>query len=379
MADYLGRLLPVVLVAFGVTLVTTPFLRRLSFRVGAVQKPDERRVHTQPTALLGGAGILLGFLAGLATAWLLDDFEEVFAGNTVPAGVALAALVIYAVGQIDDLREVSPPAKLAGTAFAGSILSIAGVSILFFRIPFTGILDLSPDLSALLTVVWVAGMTTAINYVDGLDGLAAGIVAIGSGALILYCERLDGVDAIGPENAGPIIAAATLGACLGFLPHNFHPAKIFMGDAGALLLGLLMAAATIAVGGNTDQPFSGQTFFFFAPLFIPLVILGVPILDTAFSIIRRARRGAGVTVADKDHLHHRLMRLGHGQRRSVLILWGWTVILSAIALFPTYTEGSGDVYIPAAIAGAALLLYTWFAPGVRSRRDTPSDGDDDLG
>ena len=114
-----------------------------------------------------------------------------------------------------------------------------------------------------------------------------------------------------------------------------------MGDAGALLLGLLMAAATIAVGGNTDTPFTGQTFFFFAPLFIPLVILGVPILDTAFSIVRRARRGGNVTVADKDHLHHRLMRLGHGQRRSVLILWTWTALLSAIVLYPTYTERPG--------------------------------------
>ena len=146
-------------------------------------------------------------------------------------------------------------------------------------------------MSALLTVLWVIGMTTAINYIDGLDGLAAGIVAIAAAALLLYCERLDGVGAIGPDNIGPIVAAAVLGACLGFLPHNFHPARIFMGDAGALLLGLLMAAATIAVGGNTDAPFSGQTFFFFAPLFIPLVILGVPIVDTAFSILRRARRG----------------------------------------------------------------------------------------
>jgi UDP-GlcNAc:undecaprenyl-phosphate/decaprenyl-phosphate GlcNAc-1-phosphate transferase len=277
--------------------------------------------------------------------------------------------VIFVVGQVDDLREVSPPAKIAGTVLAGSILSIAGVSILFFRIPFVGLLSLSPDMSALLTVIWVIGMSTAINYVDGLDGLAAGIVAIGAAALLLYCERLFGVGAIGPDNAGPIIAAAVFGACLGFLPHNFHPAKIFMGDAGALLLGLLMAAATIAVGGNTDAQFSGQTFFFFAPLFIPLVILGVPIIDTAFSIVRRARRGAGVTVADKDHLHHRLMRLGHGQRRSVLILWTWTVVLSAIVLFPTYTGGRGDLYIPAAIAVAALLLYTWFGPGVRSRRE----------
>ncbi|MEX2293401.1 MAG: MraY family glycosyltransferase [Acidimicrobiales bacterium] len=352
------------------TLLTTPLFQRLSFAVDAVQRPDERRVHTEPTALLGGAAILLGFLAGLGVAWGADRFNEVFQASTVPIGVALAAVMIYGVGQLDDLRDVSPPAKIAGTVFAGSVLSIAGVSILFFRIPFVGLLSLSPDMSALLTVIWVIGMSTAINYIDGLDGLAAGIVAIGALALLLYCERLAGVGAIGPDNAGPIIAAAVFGACLGFLPHNFHPAKIFMGDAGALLLGLLMAAATIAVGGNTDAQFSGQTFFFFAPLFIPLLILGVPIVDAAFSIIRRVGRGAGVTVADKDHLHHRLMRLGHGQRRSVLILWAWTVLLSAIALYPTYRSGQGDLYIPAAIAVAALLLYTWFGPGLRSRRES---------
>ncbi len=369
MTDYLGQFTPVILGAALVTAVSTPLFRRLSFALGAVQRPDERRVHTQPTALLGGAAILLGFLAGLGIAWRADRFAEVFGASTVPLGVALASVVIFTVGQVDDLREVSPPAKIAGTVLAGSVLSIAGVSILFFRIPFVGLLSLSPDMSTLLTVIWVIGMSTAINYVDGLDGLAAGIVAIAAAALLLYCERLSGVGAIGQDNAGPIIAAAVFGACVGFLPHNFHPAKIFMGDAGALLLGLLMAAATIAVGGNTDAQFSGQTFFFFAPLFIPILILGVPIVDALFSIVRRARRGAGVTVADKDHLHHRLMRLGHGQRRSVLILWAWTVLLSAIALYPTYKHGQGDLYIPAAIAVSALLLYTWFGPGVRSRRE----------
>ena len=369
MRSYLGDFVPVIGVAALVTLLTTPLFRRLSFRVGAVQAPDERRVHRRPTGLLGGAAILLGFLSGLGTAWGLDAFDAVFTASTVPLGVALAAVVIYVVGQVDDLREVSPPAKIAGTVLAGSVLSIAGVSILFFRIPFAGLVSLSPDMSALLTVLWVIGMSTAINYIDGLDGLAAGIVLIAAAALLLYCERLESVGALSPDNAGPVVVAAVLGACLGFLPHNFHPARIFMGDAGALLLGLLMATATITVGGNTDTPFSGQTFFFFAPLFIPLVILGVPIIDAVFSIVRRARRGGNVTVADKDHLHHRLMRLGHGQRRSVLILWTWTVLLSAIALFPTYTSGRGDLYVPMAIAAAALVLYTMFGPGIGSRRD----------
>jgi UDP-GlcNAc:undecaprenyl-phosphate GlcNAc-1-phosphate transferase len=373
-ADYLGQFAPVIVVAALVTFATTPVFQQLSFRVGAVQRPDERRVHTRPTALLGGAAILLGFLAGMLVAWRLTDFSAVFEASTIPLGVALGAVAMFSVGQLDDLREVSPPAKLAGTVLAGSVLSIAGVSILFFRIPFAGLLSLSPDMSALLTVLWVVGMTTAINYVDGLDGLAAGIVAIAAAALLLYCERLADIGAVGPDNIGPIIAAAVLGACLGFLPHNFHPARIFMGDAGALLLGILMAAATIAVGGNTDAQFSGQTFFFFAPLFIPLVILGVPIFDTAFSILRRARRGSRVTVADKDHLHHRLMRLGHGQRRSVVILWTWTVLLSAIVLYPTYSR-RGDLYVPFALAAAALVLFTMFGPGIRSRAevDTPSE------
>jgi UDP-GlcNAc:undecaprenyl-phosphate GlcNAc-1-phosphate transferase len=367
--DYLGDLLPVIGAAAIATLLTTPFFHWLSFRTKAVVQPDPRRIHTRPLAILGGAAILLGVLTGLAVAWQGSTFDPVFAGSTVPIGVALAAVAIYAVGQIDDLREVSPPAKIAGTVVAASILSTAGVTILFFRIPFAGLVSLSADWSALLTVVWVIGMTTAINYIDGLDGLAAGIVAIAAAALIVYCERLNGVDAIGPENPGPVIAAATLGACLGFLPHNFHPARIMMGDAGALLLGLLMAASTITVGGNTDVSFSGQTFFFFAPLFIPLVILGVPIVDTAFSILRRARRGANVTVADKDHLHHRLMRLGHGHRRSVFILWTWTVLLSAIVLYPTYQTVEGELWVPMAIAAAALVLYTMFGPGVRSRRE----------
>jgi UDP-GlcNAc:undecaprenyl-phosphate GlcNAc-1-phosphate transferase len=379
MADYLWQFLPVVVAAALVTVTTTPVFRRMSFAIGAVQKPDERRVHTRPTPLLGGAAILCGFLAGLAVAWRSTDFSAVFDASTIPLGVALGAVVMFGVGQLDDLREVSPPAKIAGTVLSGSILSIAGVSILFFRIPFAGLLSLSPDMSTLLTVLWVIGMTTAINYVDGLDGLAAGIVAVAALALLLYCERLDHIGAVGSDNVGPIVAAAVLGACLGFLPHNFHPARIFMGDAGALLLGFLMAAATIAVGGNTDAQFSGQTFFFFAPLFIPLVILGVPIFDTAFSILRRARRGMGVTVADKDHLHHRLMRLGHGQRRSVLILWTWTVLLSAIVLYPTYNQGRGDLYIPFAMAAAALVLYTLFGPGIRTRGEAGEPEEEPAG
>ena len=145
-----------------------------------------------------------------------------------------------------------------------------------------------------------------------------------------------------------------------------------MGDGGALLLGMLLAASTMVVGGRTDQEFSGQTFFFFAPLLIPLFILGVPIIDTGFAVLRRATKRQGVATADKDHLHHRLMRLGHGQRRSVLILCAWTALLSFFVLYPTYT-GSGDAIVPLVVAALALALYTLFHPGVRQTRRANGD------
>jgi UDP-GlcNAc:undecaprenyl-phosphate GlcNAc-1-phosphate transferase len=159
---------------------------------------------------------------------------------------------------------------------------------------------------------------------------------------------------------------------VGFLPHNFHRAKVFMGDAGAMFLGLLMAASTMVVGGRTPDV-SGETYFFFAPLFIPFFILGVPILDTAFAIVRRMARGSGVSTPDKDHLHHRLIRLGHGHRRSVLILWAWTAILSGFVLYPLFTR-HGNAVIPFAAAGLGVALYTLFHPGLR-RRGNLADGD----
>jgi UDP-GlcNAc:undecaprenyl-phosphate GlcNAc-1-phosphate transferase len=358
--------------AFLVSFASMPLLRRLSFRVGAVVHPDARRVHTQPTALLGGAGIVAGVLVGLGVGWLTGEFKPVFRTIAPPLGVVLATLTMYVVGQLDDLREVSAPAKTAGSVLAGSILAISGVAILFFRVPFVGLVALPPDLVPLITVLWVVGMAQAVNLIDGLDGLAAGVVAIGAGAILMFAEHLDNADSIiSDDNIGALIAACVVGACLGYLPWNVHPAKIFMGDAGALTLGLLMAAATIAIGGNTDAEVRGQTFFFFAPLFLPLVILGVPIADTAWALMRRARGRAGLTMADKNHLHHRLMRLGHGQRRAVLILWAWTALLSAAVLVPVYT-GNGLGLMPLAVVALGLLLFTLFAPVWEVRRANAS-------
>jgi UDP-GlcNAc:undecaprenyl-phosphate GlcNAc-1-phosphate transferase len=358
-------------VAGAVTLVTTPIVRAFALRVGAVVAPDERRVHDRPTPTLGGLAMYLGFLAAMAAAGRLDAFQSLFRDNSEPLGVVLAATIIFAVGLVDDLHEMSAPAKITGMVVAGLVLAYFGVTMFYFRVPFLDVYILSDDWVPLITVVWLLGMTNAINLIDGLDGLAAGIVAIGAGAFFLYSQHLaDMPGMLTPPNIGPLVAILAVGICVGFLPHNFNPARIFMGDGGALLLGLLMAVSTSVVGGRADpnaEPVLGQTYFFLAPLFIPLFILGVPILDTLFAIVRRAARRQGVASADKGHLHHRLMEMGHGQRRSVLILWTWTALLSAFVLYPVFT-GSGVSYIPIGAAMLGLVLYTVLHPQIRRRR-----------
>ena len=364
--------LVVVVVAGVVTFGVTPVVRRVAVRIGAVVRPDERRVHERPTPTLGGIAMFAGLLAGVGTAWGMGAFDEVFAGNTEPLGLVVAAAIILLVGVIDDIVEVSAPAKVAGTVLAASVLVLSGVSMLNFRIPFAGIVVLSPDWSYLISVLWVLGMVQAVNLIDGLDGLAAGIVAIAAGTFFVYSLRLTDEGLLAASTLAPLVSIVVVGMCAGFLPWNRHPARIFMGDGGALMLGLLMAAATMMVGGRTDQEFSGQTFFFFAPLFIPLLILGVPILDTAWAIVRRAANRQGVATADKDHLHHRLMRLGHGHARSVAILWFWTLLLSGFVLVPTLT-GRGDAVVPFVVAALALVLYTVLHPSVRGvKADAPA-------
>lgn len=350
-----------------VTFALIPLVIRLSPRMQAVVEPDARRVHTRPTPTAGGLAMIIGVVAAAVVAFLHPEFTDVVAARTEMLGVVAAAGVMWSVGFVDDIREISPPAKMAGMVLSGSIMSLTGVSILVFRVPFFDVLLLSTDWSFFVTVLWVVLMANIVNFIDGLDGLAAGIVAIASGTFLLYAIQLGDEGVLDPANPGALWAVIALGVCIGFLPHNVHPARIFMGDGGALLIGLLMAASTMSVGGRTTAEFSGQAFFFFAPIFIPLVILGVPLVDTAWAVLRRTIRGRSpFSTADKEHLHHRLMNLGHGHRRAVLILWTWTALLSALVLYPTYT-GEGDAVVPIGIAALALILYSAFRPRFRDR------------
>jgi UDP-GlcNAc:undecaprenyl-phosphate GlcNAc-1-phosphate transferase len=356
-----------------VTFLTAFAVRRIAPRVGAMSLPGPRSVHTYPTPSLGGAAMFMGFCAALAVASQVDQFHEMFDSSSEPLGLLLAAGTMFVVGAVDDLREVSPPAKLAGQVLSGSILSFFGVTMLYFRVPFASYdyVVLSPDMATFVTVVTVVVLANAINLIDGLDGLAVGIVIIAGTALFLYSDRLLKAGLLDGANIAPLVAVIAVAVCVGFLPHNFSPAKIFMGDAGAMFLGLLLAATTITMGGRTADQFSGQTYFFFAPLLIPIVILAVPLLDTAFSFLRRVVQRRSFHAPDREHLHHRLMRLGHGPRRAVAILCLWTALASAAALIPTYTN-RGNALVPIALAGLALLLFTVLHPRLR-RRDEEED------
>jgi UDP-GlcNAc:undecaprenyl-phosphate GlcNAc-1-phosphate transferase len=367
----------VLAVAAGATAALTVPARRISMRVGYVALPGDRKMHTKPIPYGGGAAMFLGFLVAVLSAAAIPAFRSIFTDSPELLGVVLAAGAMFAVGLIDDVRDMSAPAKMAGQVLSASILYFMGVTMYEFKVPLAGFFVLTPGIIPLITAAWVIALTNAINFIDGLDGLAAGVVAIGGGALAIYGLRLMGLGLLPADNVGPLVAVIACGICLGFLPFNFNPARVFMGDAGAHFLGLLMAASTMVIGGRvpTTVPTSGVTYFFFAPLFIPFFILGVPIVDMAFAFIRRTARGTGFHTPDKEHIHHRLVRLGHGPRRSVLILWAWTAILSGFVLFPLFIH-KVNAFIPLGVAVLGAGLYTLFHPGLR--KGNGEDADEEL-
>ena len=366
------------LVAAVATAVAMPFVVRLAHRQQWLATPDERRMHPVPTPDVGGLAMFVGILAGVIGASAIADFDPLFDESTEIIGVVVACAITFALGLLDDIRDISPPAKVSGLVVAAIALVWFGVTMFQFRVPFLDVFVLSDDWVPLFTVLWLLGMTQAVNLIDGLDGLAAGIVAIGAGAFFIYSIELTKGNLLPQPNIGPLIAIIAVGVCVGFLPFNFNPASIFMGDSGALLLGLLMAVATSVVGGRADpdtQSANGQTYFFLAPMFISLLVLAVPIVDVLFAVIRRTASGRSFAEADMGHLHHRLIQLGHGPRRAVVILWGWAALFSTVVLFSAlYSTGSALVLL--VLAGTALSLFTVLHP--KLRRDDAQIHEEDL-
>jgi len=345
----------------GVTLAATPLVRRLALRVGAVDHPSDRKVHPSPTPTLGGLAMFLGVLAGLGVARVLPPFADLHRTTSEPLAALVASTAIVAVGAIDDLRGITPAAKLAGQVLAAGLMVLVGVQLLWFvlpGLPGQAVLALSPDVGVPLTVLWTVAMVNAVNLIDGLDGLAAGMVAIAAAAFFVYMERTP--NAFGDESAAALLSAIAAGAAVGFLPWNFHPARIFMGDAGAMLLGLLLAVATISgVGRNPYPPTGGDLAAILIPVFVPLLVLAIPFLDVLLAIVRRVRRGVGIAHADKEHLHHRLLDIGHSHRGAVLLMYLWSALISGSGLAVAFIDSRlvvGSILLVAVGAFAATAL-----------------------
>jgi UDP-GlcNAc:undecaprenyl-phosphate/decaprenyl-phosphate GlcNAc-1-phosphate transferase len=375
---------PYVLV-FGVTFVisflATPVIRKLALKVGAVDRPNDRKVHPRPTPTMGGLALFLAVVVGMAVAHQLHfaDFQRLFRTSLEPTGVLVACAVVVAIGVYDDVRGTAAPVKLAGQIMAAGLLVLFGVQLLYFFFPGQGLLILGSDLAVPLTVIWVVAMVNAVNLIDGLDGLAAGMVAIAALAFFIYVFQAPSPVGIPSGNAGAaLLSALAAGAALGFLPWNFHPAKIFMGDSGSMLLGILLAAATImGVGRNFGPPSGGDLAAFSIPVLVPLVILAVPFLDVVLAIFRRVRRGRPVTHADKEHIHHRLLDFGHSHRQAVVLMYLWSALISAVALAVALLNGR---LLIGGIGVAALLIIVATAiprawPSVRAARRTSAEQD----
>ena len=343
--------------------VLTPAVLRLSRRLGAVDVPDDRKVHAVPTPTLGGVAIFCGFLAGFAVASALGPFRTAFQPliswpPSEPVAVVLGAAMVFALGIIDDLHGLAAPTKLAGQILAAGFVFLGGVRLQWFRLPPFGTLSLGASDSAVVTIAWIVVIVNAVNLIDGLDGLAAGITLIAGGTFFIYSFELSKGLALSEQIqlTAPLISIVVVGSALGFLRHNFNPAKIFMGDSGSMTLGFLIATATVVGVGRLppSNPVS-ESVIFYLPVLIPAVVLAIPILDTFLAVLRRARRGVDIFDADKRHLHHRLLEIGHGHRQAVLIMYAWTAVIAgaglAISFAPIFT-------VPFAAAAVAILLYT---------------------
>jgi UDP-GlcNAc:undecaprenyl-phosphate GlcNAc-1-phosphate transferase len=359
-----------------VTYLLTGPVRKFAIVAGAMPEIRARDVHREPTPRLGGIAMFFGLCAGLLVADHLTNLNEVFANSNEPRALLSGAALIWLIGVLDDKFEIDALIKLGGQMIAAGVMVMQGLTILWLPIPGVGLVALTQWQGTLLTVALVVITINAVNFVDGLDGLAAGMVCIASAAFFLYAYRIwysYGIEAAAPAT---LFAAILMGMCLGFLPHNMHPARIFMGDSGSMLIGLVLAAGAISITGQIDPDvmnlFTGsprntvhQTVPVFIPLLLPLTIIAIPAADLVLAIVRRTWRGQSPFAADRGHLHHRLLEVGHSHSRAVLIMYFWSALISFGAL--AYSVNSGAMWSVLVIAalsavGLVLLLLPRFTP-----------------
>jgi UDP-GlcNAc:undecaprenyl-phosphate/decaprenyl-phosphate GlcNAc-1-phosphate transferase len=354
------------LVAAAVTYFATPIVRRIAVRIGAMTSVRDRDVHSIPTPRLGGAAMFAGMAAALLVASRMPTLQVVNERFSEPRALLLGGGVVFVIGALDDRFNLDAVTKLAGQILAASVIVLQGVQLLWLPIPGSGTLILGQDWSVVLTVTFIVIVINAVNFIDGLDGLAAGVVGIAALAFFALSYNLGRQAHLG---ALPpmLIAIIVAGICLGFLPHNFHPARVFMGDSGAMLIGLLLAASTISFTGQVNVVDQYQQYGAFLPLLLPFAILLVPFADLVLAVARRTKAGRAPWAADKQHLHHRLLELGHSQRRAVLIMYFWSALFGAGVVALSVTKGLlVVVWLGGALAAVALLLVNM--PRLRAAR-----------
>lgn len=358
-----------------VTYLLTGPVRKFAIVAGAMPEIRARDVHREPTPRLGGIAMFFGLCAGLLVADHLTNLSQVFAESNEPRALLSGAALIWLIGVLDDKFEIDALIKLGGQMIAAGVMVMQGLTILWLPIPSVGIVALTQWQGTLLTVALVVITINAVNFVDGLDGLAAGMVCIASAAFFMYAYRLwysYGIEAAAPAT---LFAAVLMGMCLGFLPHNMHPARIFMGDSGSMMIGLVLAAGAISITGQVDPDVMNlygserstvyQMVPVYIPLLMPLSILAIPAADLILAIVRRTWRGQSPFAADRGHLHHRLLEVGHSHSRAVLIMYFWSAVIAFGTL--AYTVNSASMWIVLAIAmfsgvGLFLLLLPRFTP-----------------
>jgi UDP-GlcNAc:undecaprenyl-phosphate GlcNAc-1-phosphate transferase len=330
------------LTAAVVTYLMVAVVRLLAVRLGAVAWPRGRDVHVTPTPRWGGLAMFGGVLGGVAVAAQLPALRLAFAYSSEVRGALLGAGLLVLVGALDDRFELDALTKLAGQATAAGVLVLFGVQWAVFWVPWGGgaFISLSQEQGVVLTVLLTVALVNGMNFVDGLDGLAAGVGCVAASATWLFSLGLLHQAGNDPSAYSPALLAALLaGACFGFLPHNFNPARIFMGDSGSMLIGVMLAAAATTASGRI--PFASTDGKDVVGLLAPLIMLGavvfVPLLDLLMAVVRRTRAGASPFTPDKMHLHHRLLEIGHSHRRAVLLIYLWSGLLAfgAVALAVT--------------------------------------------
>ncbi|RII15765.1 Decaprenyl-phosphate N-acetylglucosaminephosphotransferase [Streptomyces sp. YIM 130001] len=367
-------------VTAAVTYLLTGPVRKFAIVAGAMPEIRARDVHREPTPRLGGIAMFFGLCAGLLVADNLDNLNGVFESSSEPQALLSGAALIWLIGVLDDKFEIDALLKLGGQMIAAGVMVMQGLTILWLPVPGVGTVSLTQWQGNLLTVALVLITINAVNFVDGLDGLASGMVCIAAAAFFMYAYRIwygYGLEAAAPAT---LFAAILMGMCLGFLPHNMHPARIFMGDSGSMLIGLVLAAGAISITGQVDPDamnlFAGsersavhQTVPVYIPLLLPLTIIAVPAADLILAIVRRTWRGQSPFAADRGHLHHRLLEIGHSHSRAVLIMYFWSALIAFGAL--AYSVHSASMWIVLCIValsavGLVLLLLPRFTPRLPS-------------